>query len=94
MHHSCNPCWQITNANVNGRQPAWRILIDDFWGAPLTNANSHKSYRPLTTLTYRLNYAVHSFDPLGYHLVNVLLHATMCGLVLVFARSVGGSTPT
>ncbi|KPJ15271.1 Transmembrane and TPR repeat-containing protein CG4050 [Papilio machaon] len=36
---------------------------------------SHKSYRPLTVLTFRWNYAVHGLQPAGYHLVNVLLHA-------------------
>ncbi|CAH2092283.1 unnamed protein product [Euphydryas editha] len=36
---------------------------------------SHKSYRPLTVLTFRWNYAVHGLQPAGYHLVNLLLHA-------------------
>lgn len=39
---------------------------------------SHKSYRPLSVLTFRLNYAIHELDPLGYHLVNVLLHVLVC----------------
>ncbi|OWR48147.1 hypothetical protein KGM_205675 [Danaus plexippus plexippus] len=36
---------------------------------------SHKSYRPLTVLTFRWNYAIHGLQPAGYHLVNLLLHA-------------------
>ncbi|VVC91724.1 unnamed protein product [Leptidea sinapis] len=39
------------------------------------NEQSHKSYRPLTVLTFRWNYAVHGLQPAGYHLVNLLLHA-------------------
>lgn len=71
---------------MNGKHPAWKILVDDFWGAPLTNTNSHKSYRPLTTLSYRINYMLSAFQPFTYHLVNVVLHATACALVLVYAR--------
>lgn len=26
---------------------------DDFWGTPMMDSRSHKSYRPLTTLTFR-----------------------------------------
>lgn len=36
---------------------------------------SHKSYRPLTVLTFRWNYMIHQLEPMGYHLVNILLHA-------------------
>jgi protein O-mannosyl-transferase len=42
---------------------------------------SHKSYRPLTVLTFRLNYLLHELQPLGYHLVNLLLHA---GVTLLY----------
>ena len=36
---------------------------------------SHKSYRPVTVFTFRLNYLLHELAPLGYHLGNVALHA-------------------
>ncbi|CAM9712374.1 unnamed protein product, partial [Discosporangium mesarthrocarpum] len=33
---------------------SWRDMwINDFWGQAMDDPNSHKSYRPLTTLTYR-----------------------------------------
>ena len=41
---------------------------------------SHKSYRPLCVATFRLNYMLHGLEPMGYHLVNVLLHAVVCYL--------------
>lgn len=41
----------------------------------LLQAHSHKSYRPLTVLTFRLNYLADGLNPLGYHLVNVAIHA-------------------
>ncbi|CAH0669236.1 unnamed protein product [Spodoptera exigua] len=45
---------------------------------------SHKSYRPLTVLTFRWNYAIHGLQPAGYHLVNLLLHALVS---LLYYRS-------
>ena len=41
---------------------------------------SHKSYRPLCVATFRLNYMLHGLQPMGYHLVNLLLHAVVCYL--------------
>eukprot|EP00731_Ephydatia_muelleri_P009255 Em0004g1593a len=41
----------------------------------MSSETSHKSYRPLTVLTFRLNYLLHGLDPWGYHAVNAMLHA-------------------
>jgi protein O-mannosyl-transferase len=43
-------------------------------------------YRPVTTLTYALNYAVHGRWTPGFHAVNVALHAAASVLVLALAR--------
>jgi Flp pilus assembly protein TadD len=43
-------------------------------------------YRPITTLSYALNYALHGRWPPGYHAVNVGLHALASLLVLALAR--------
>ena len=61
----------------------WDLLRHDFWGATLTHKDSHKSYRPLTVATFRLNYMLHELQPLGYHLVNVLLHSAVCYLYVL-----------
>ena len=39
---------------------------------------SHKSYRPLCVLTFRLNYWWNELEPMSYHLTNVVLHAVVC----------------
>ena len=31
------------------------LLVNDFWGQPIRAPDSHKSWRPLTTLSYRVN---------------------------------------
>lgn len=62
-------------------ETAWiNIFYDDFWGTLLTHSGSHKSYRPLCTLSFRLNYALGALDPWGYHLVNVVLHCVTTAL--------------
>ena len=49
-------------------------------GTPRTSG-SVKSYRPLTVLTFRVNFALHGLDVRGYHIVNVLLHGLCTVLV-------------
>ena len=44
----------------------------------MSKEQSHKSYRPLTVLTFRVNYLFHALEPLGYHLGNVALHFLVC----------------
>lgn len=41
------------NADVLGTGPLAHVATNDFWGTPMSDPNSHKSYRPLTTLTFR-----------------------------------------
>ena len=45
-------------------------------------------WRPLATLTWALQYAIHGRAPAGYHLVNVVLHALATALVVLLARRV------
>ena len=46
-------------------------------------------YRPLTTVTYAVNYALAGLTPFGYHLANVLLHALASVLVLALGLELG-----
>jgi hypothetical protein len=63
-----------------------RLLVDDFWGTPLSHSGSHGSYRPLCVLSFRLNYLLGGFRAWGYHLVNILLHCLATSLVVRLAR--------
>jgi len=65
------------NRDLRGHVPIRNLFVNDFWGTPMSKEQSHKSYRPLTVLTFRWNYAWHDLDPVGYHLVNVLLHGAV-----------------
>ncbi len=79
----CGLCFDdvsaITNNNDLRPETPWANLIwNDFWGTPMTQEGSHKSYRPLSVATFRLNYFFHGIEPFGYHLLNVLLHGVVC----------------
>ncbi|RWS31166.1 transmembrane and TPR repeat-containing protein 2-like protein [Leptotrombidium deliense] len=63
-----------TNADVTQGTPWTALFFNDFWGTPLTHTGSHKSYRPLCVLSYRVNHLFNALHPSGYHLVNVILH--------------------
>ena len=42
-----------TNHDVIGPTSTWDFLYNDFWGTDLLDPRSHKSYRPLTVLTFK-----------------------------------------
>ena len=74
----------LQNVDLRPNESSWvDLLQNDFWGTPMSDPDSHKSYRPLTVATFRLNYMLHELQPLGYHLVNVLLHSAVCYLYVL-----------
>ncbi|XP_076025641.1 protein O-mannosyl-transferase TMTC2 [Genypterus blacodes] len=75
-----------TNQDLLPETPWINIFYDDFWGTLLTHSGSHKSYRPLCTLSFRLNHAVGGLEPWGYHLVNVAFHGAVTSLFTSLAR--------
>ena len=50
-------------------------------------------YRPLTTLSFAANHALHGPRPSGFHAANVLLHAASSLLVLEVALAIGLALP-
>ncbi|XP_014213577.1 transmembrane and TPR repeat-containing protein CG4050-like [Copidosoma floridanum] len=66
------------NRDLRPHTPLKNVFFNDFWGTPMHKEQSHKSYRPLCVLTFRWNYMIHQLDPMGYHLLNVLLHVGVC----------------
>ncbi|XP_041974210.1 protein O-mannosyl-transferase TMTC4-like isoform X2 [Aricia agestis] len=58
-------------------------FYSDFWGTNIKSNLSHKSYRPLTVTTFRLNYHLNGKVLSAYHfkVVNLILHVLCCVLV-------------
>ncbi|XP_041483488.1 protein O-mannosyl-transferase TMTC4-like [Lytechinus variegatus] len=73
----------IKNQDVKPETLLWKLFKHDFWGRDIELKESHKSYRPLTVLTFRINYYLAGgLHPWGFHLVNIFLNAAVSVLVL------------
>jgi tetratricopeptide (TPR) repeat protein len=57
-----------------------RILTEPSWATWV--GIGYAGYRPVTTLTFALNHAVHGLAPVGWHAVNVALHAAVSALLV------------
>mmetsp|Transcript_63076 Transcript_63076/g.112100 ORF Transcript_63076/g.112100 Transcript_63076/m.112100 type:complete len:797 (-) Transcript_63076:71-2461(-) len=73
----------MRNPNVVGEEfSLTELLRRDFWGLPMHGSGwTNKSFRPLTTLTFRLNYLLHGLNSCGFHVTNILLHCLTSILV-------------
>lgn len=43
----------VNNPDVRADSSLRKIFSDDFWGKPMSDNTSHKSYRPLCILTFK-----------------------------------------
>ena len=89
-----NSCWGdfvfddseavINNQDVDpGATSLADVFSHDFWGTNMSSRTSHKSYRPLTVLSFRLSFWLGGGrNPFHFHLANVLLHPLVCLLLL------------
>jgi tetratricopeptide (TPR) repeat protein len=70
-----------------------RLLILDSRAvrAPLDDLQALGSYRPLRTLSYRLDYAIGGLDPRVFHLSNLVYHAVTVLLVRAVVERAGAS---
>ncbi|XP_017359067.1 protein O-mannosyl-transferase TMTC4 isoform X1 [Cebus imitator] len=82
----------VNNKDLQAETPLSDLWHHDFWGSRLSSNTSHKSYRPLTVLTFRINYYLSGgFYPVGFHVVNILLHGGISVLMVdVFSVLFGG----
>ena len=78
----------VGNKDVNGERNISAAFWHDFWGAPMDSKASHKSYRPLTVLSFRANYAFSGTDASGYHFTNVCLHSLLSALIYLLAEHI------
>ena len=72
----------LSNRDVSGVDPLFDVFYHDFWGQDIKLADSHKSYRPITVLTFRLNHWLHGYSAIGFHVLNVLIYAV--GVVVYY----------
>ncbi|XP_078664197.1 protein O-mannosyl-transferase TMTC1-like isoform X2 [Branchiostoma floridae x Branchiostoma belcheri] len=77
-----------TNKDVLGKTPLSEVFLNDFWGKRMSDNTSHKSYRPLCVLTFRINHLIGGLDPAGFHAVNMLLHTAVTVLYMYVCEQV------
>ena len=65
---------------IHGLEGVRTILVSPYWPEGFSGG----LYRPLTLLTYALDWGIWNGAPFGFHLVNVLLHAAVSALVVLF----------
>lgn len=73
-----------------------RLFTQDYWASRRDPREAIPPpgsglYRPFVLATYALNYAVGALNPIGYHLVNLLLHLLVTWLVYRLALQLGVS---
>ena len=77
----------VKNDDLRSELTTWKELFEnDYWGTNVSAEESHKSYRPFTVLTFRLNYYYGELEPFGYHIVNVFLHGICTFLILMYTK--------
>uniref|UniRef100_H3A1L1 Uncharacterized protein n=2 Tax=Latimeria chalumnae TaxID=7897 RepID=H3A1L1_LATCH len=71
----------VNNPDVRVASPLRNLFLNDFWGKSMADNTSHKSYRPLCILTFKLNILLTGMTPYYFHLVNVILHCLVTALL-------------
>ncbi|XP_049423026.1 protein O-mannosyl-transferase TMTC1 [Epinephelus fuscoguttatus] len=72
----------INNPDVRPGSSLRNIFNNDFWGKRMADNTSHKSYRPLCILTFKLNILLGGMTPLYFHIINVCLHCAVTCLLM------------
>ncbi|XP_025020449.1 transmembrane and TPR repeat-containing protein 1 isoform X2 [Python bivittatus] len=73
----------VNNPDVRPGVSPLAAFSNDFWGKGMAENTSHKSYRPLCILTFRLNILLAGMSPFYFHATNVVLHCLVT-LVLMY----------
>lgn len=71
------------------------FILNDFWGNNITKKDSHKSYRPLTTLSFLFERHMNDgLDSRSMKLMNLIIHIVNCCLLLNFLQAILNSRKT
>ena len=70
------------------------LATSDYWGVSLDHTGSHKSYRPVTSLSFKLNWNITGYNPLYFHLTNVMLHGLVTLLYIKLVTMLPSSSKT
>ncbi len=81
----------VQNPAVTGAGGIGRILTSHYWAGEDVHGSL---YRPLTIISYRVQFLLAGLVPWSWHLVNILLHGAVTALLFVVLARVAASVPT
>jgi protein O-mannosyl-transferase len=87
VHHDF--VWDDYDLIINNEQIRDLSQLENFFGKSFWSvtenpeAPSRRFYRPLTMLSYAVDYRLYGLNPQGFHLTNLLLHS-LCAVILYF----------
>lgn len=66
------------------------VAAHDFWGQPISNQYSHKSYRPLITFLFAMEFRFFEFETIvsSMRRINFIIHIAVCLTMNVVFRRV------
>lgn len=76
------------NKDVRGTAPLRELWRNDYWGRPMDSPSSHKSWRPLTVLSFRWLKLGGSWgwaELFSHRVVNVVIHSTVAELASILS---------
>lgn len=76
----------VKNMDVSLSEDWKSVFFHDYWGKDISHPMSHKSYRPITTLTFRLNFWLSGkLDAWNFHFGNIIVHllSTLSFFILI-----------
>ena len=76
----------VDNRDVHGDDSILNIFSNDFWGQDMKLHDSHKSYRPITVLTYRMSHAMGGLHPWSFHIGNIIIYCLAVVTMYNFAN--------
>src|SRR5690606_7875738 len=74
---------------VRGRSSLGAFFDSAFWEVDASELRARGYYRPLTILSFAIDHALHGTNAAGFHLTNVMLHATNTVLLAVLLARAG-----
>eukprot|EP00400_MALV-I_sp_L67-5_P000579 gene579-102_t len=64
----------VRNADARGDDTMYMLWVNDFWGKSIVSKHTHKSYRPLTVLSYRIAIQLFGLSAFHLRLVSCFIH--------------------
>lgn len=84
----------IDTCRINSFSDIFRIFTEPGLNAIPDALNFHRWYRPISVLSYSMDYYMWKLDPFGYHLTDLILHCLVSLLVFLVIKFLANGRQT